>query len=246
MLSGLHWLRSAQHKFSHELVYLGFLITETTYCLPVQYGKTYLLRIVNAILNEELFFSVAEHNLTIVGTDGAYTKPIITNYIMLTPGQTMDVLLTTNQSPRNYYMAARTFISSPLPFHHGTTTGILQYTNCCHSPFSILQYTSCCNSLLSPLFPTTLPNYKDEAAALTFIRRLRSLASKEYPIDVPKNIDTQIIMTVSLTLLPTPEASCGREIGDRCSASLNNISWVMPYTAILQSYYRYSLIFYFQ
>lgn len=158
----------------------------------------------------------------------------------------MDILLTTNQPPNNYYMAARTFISGPLPFHKGTTTGILQYTNCCFVPFSILdQYTGCCNnSLPSPLFPITLPNYKDTAAALALIRRLRSLADGEYPIDVPKNISTRMVITVSLSLLPSLEASCGREAGERCSASLNNISWVMPYTAILQAYYRY-IISYF-
>ncbi|RVW20481.1 putative laccase-9 [Vitis vinifera] len=210
---------------------------ETTYRLLVQYGKTYLLRIVNAILNEELFFSVAEHNLTIVGTDGAYIKPVITNYIMIIPGQTLDVLVTANQPPSNYYMAARAFVSGTFSFHNGTTTGIFQYTNCCSLPLSILQYTSCCSPRLSPSFPN-LPSYKDSAAALTFTKSLRSLANQDYPVYVPQNINTQIIMTVSLNLLPTPEASCARVVGNRCSGGLNNISWVMPSTAILQTYYR--------
>jgi laccase len=49
----------------------------------VEYGKTYLLRIINAVMNEEQFFAIAQHNLTVVGADGAYTKPITTNYIMI-------------------------------------------------------------------------------------------------------------------------------------------------------------------
>lgn len=65
----------------------------------VDYGKTYLLRITNAIMNEEMFFIVANHNLIVVRTDGAYIKPITSSYMMITPGQTMDVLITANQSP---------------------------------------------------------------------------------------------------------------------------------------------------
>ncbi|KAI7980283.1 Laccase-14 [Camellia lanceoleosa] len=57
------------------------------------FGKTYLLRIINSIMNEEMFFMVADHNLTVVGMDGAYLKPIKSDYIMITPGQTMDVLI---------------------------------------------------------------------------------------------------------------------------------------------------------
>ncbi|KAJ9675415.1 hypothetical protein PVL29_024369 [Vitis rotundifolia] len=53
--------------------------------LVVNYGKTYLLRIINSIMNEEMFFMVAKHSLTIVGTNGAYIKPIKTSYIMITP-----------------------------------------------------------------------------------------------------------------------------------------------------------------
>ena len=37
-------------------------------------GKTYLLRIVNAAFNDELFFSIADHNLTVVDVDAIYVK----------------------------------------------------------------------------------------------------------------------------------------------------------------------------
>ncbi|CAA0807629.1 Laccase-11 [Striga hermonthica] len=37
-----------------------------TYAIEVEQGKTYLLRIVNAALNDELFFAVAGHTLTVI------------------------------------------------------------------------------------------------------------------------------------------------------------------------------------
>ncbi len=77
----------------------------------VDYGKTYLLRVVNAVMNAELFFAVAGHNLTVVGMDGHYIKPISTSYIMISPGQTMNVLLTANQTLGHYYIAARQYSS---------------------------------------------------------------------------------------------------------------------------------------
>ncbi|PHT96077.1 hypothetical protein T459_03959 [Capsicum annuum] len=43
-----------------------------TFKLEVEYGKTYLLRMINSAMNEILFFAVAEHKLTVVGTDGSY------------------------------------------------------------------------------------------------------------------------------------------------------------------------------
>uniref|UniRef100_F6GYC5 Plastocyanin-like domain-containing protein n=1 Tax=Vitis vinifera TaxID=29760 RepID=F6GYC5_VITVI len=47
-----------------------------TFKLTVDHGKTYLLRIINAALQEALFFSIAKHKMTVVGTDGSYTKPL--------------------------------------------------------------------------------------------------------------------------------------------------------------------------
>jgi laccase len=45
-------------------------------------------------MNEKMFFGIAEHTIALVGQDSAYTKPITMDYIMITPGQTMEVLLT--------------------------------------------------------------------------------------------------------------------------------------------------------
>ncbi|KAM4131208.1 hypothetical protein ACJW30_01G160500 [Castanea mollissima] len=83
---------------------------EGTYRWQVDYGKTYLLRLVNAAMNEELYFAIAQHNLTVVGLDGSYVKPVITGFVMISPGQTMDMLVTANQPLGRYYMAARQYM----------------------------------------------------------------------------------------------------------------------------------------
>ncbi|KAG5538910.1 hypothetical protein RHGRI_019453 [Rhododendron griersonianum] len=100
-----------------------------TYKLNVQHGQTYLLRIINAALNTVLFFAIAKHNLTVVGADASYTKPLTTNYLTVGPGQSYDALLHADQSPNHqYYMAARAYSSAAAAlFDNTTTTAIVQY-----------------------------------------------------------------------------------------------------------------------
>ncbi|KAK4601574.1 hypothetical protein RGQ29_010935 [Quercus rubra] len=198
--------------------------TDTSYKLTVEYGKTYLLRLVNAVMNEEMFFGIAKHNFTVVAHDGAYIKPVTTSYIMITPGQTMDILLTANQSPSHYYIAATPFFDSNAPYDSTNTSAILQYTG---------NYT-----LPSSIPYPTLPNVTDQDAADNFTTRIRSLASAEHPINVPENITTQIFIAVSVNQILYANASCGGPNGNRLAASLNNGIFVTPSIDILQAYYR--------
>ncbi|KAF7800901.1 laccase-4 [Senna tora] len=80
----------------------------------VEQGNTYLLRIVNAALNEELFFKIAGHQLTVVEVDAVYTKPFKTDTIVIAPGQTTNVLLTTNRGTGKYLVAASPFMDAPI------------------------------------------------------------------------------------------------------------------------------------
>lgn len=84
-------------------------------------NKTYLLRIINAALNDELFFAVANHNLTIVEIDGVYTKPFVTKAVVVAPGQTTNILLTTDQTPDStgmFIMAATPYLNTVFPFNN--------------------------------------------------------------------------------------------------------------------------------
>ncbi|KAM7514630.1 hypothetical protein LguiA_004213 [Lonicera macranthoides] len=78
----------------------------------VERGKTYLLRMVNAGMNNIFFFAIANHTLTVVGVDASYVKPLNTTYIAMSPGQTIDLLLEANQPLGRYYMAAKAYNSA--------------------------------------------------------------------------------------------------------------------------------------
>ncbi|KAL8521066.1 hypothetical protein ACS0TY_011566 [Phlomoides rotata] len=196
---------------------------QDTFRLKVKAGKTYLLRVVNADMEENLFFAIAQHKLTLVGTDGFYTKPFLTHYIMITPGQSMDLLMTANQPPNHlYYLAASPYSSAfGSGFDASKTTAILHYQNASHDP------------LLPSLFP-----YNYTRASTEFSRRLRSLATKQHPIEVPRDVDTHLLITVSVNLINcTGSIPCTGPFGKRFSASLNNISFVPPRVDVLQAYY---------
>lgn len=229
-LSGI--VKSLKIQLSYVILKILILtclicIAATTFKMIVEHGKTYLLRIISAVMNEENFFGIANHKLTVVGHDGAYIKPITTDYIMITPGQTFDVLVTANQIPSHYYMAASPFFDSGVGFDNTTATAIFQYNGNYSIPSSI------------PL--PNLPNIADDVAANSFTARVKSLETKNYPIDVPKKINQHIYVTVCVNQSPCPvNWICLGPNGNKLSASLNNVSFVTPAIDILKAYYRYS------
>ncbi|KAG7942848.1 hypothetical protein I3843_15G007600 [Carya illinoinensis] len=179
---------------------------ETTYRFPVQYGKTYLLRVAGGAI------------------DAAYIKPITTDYVMMTPGQTMDILLTADQDPSYYYIVATPFVDADVPYNSSNTLAILQYAGNYTPPSS-------------PSYPS-LPNVTDRDAVKNFTTRIRALASIEHSINVPKEIDMKIFIAVSINEIFCPDESCEGPNGNRLSASLNNISFLTPTIDILQAYYN--------
>ncbi|CAN6239424.1 unnamed protein product [Urochloa humidicola] len=206
-----------------------------TFRTLVEHGKTYLLRIINAGLTNEMFFGVAGHRLTVVGTDGRYLKPFTVDHVMISPGQTMNVLLeadrVTNDSSGNnrYYMAARTFTTNPqLEVNNSTATAILEYTDA--QP-----------SAGPPDFPN-LPAVGDTAAATAYTAQLRSLVTKDHPVDVPTHVDEHMLVTLAVNLLPCgANETCDGPGGNRLAASLNNVSFVSPAVDILGAYYHHSI-----
>ncbi|KAB2635360.1 laccase-14-like [Pyrus ussuriensis x Pyrus communis] len=199
---------------------------ETTYRMSVDYGKTYLLRIVNSVQNIDMFFAIADHNLILVGMDGSYVKPIVSSYIMITPGQTMDVLVTANKSLGHYYMFASPYYDGEADdFDKSIASAIFQY-NGNYTPPS------------SPIYPTNIPGFYDIGSASNFVKQFRSLASAEHSIDVPLNVTTRMFVTVSIGMLHCPNRSCAGPEGNRISSGLNNISFANPSVDVLQAYYR--------
>ena len=103
-----------------------------TFRLKVKPGKTYMLRLINAALNDELFFAVANHTLTVVEVDAVYVKPFTVRTLVISPGQTTNVLLNTKPAypGANFYMFARPYSTiRPGTFDNSTVAGILEYHN---------------------------------------------------------------------------------------------------------------------
>ncbi|KAM3729850.1 hypothetical protein ACB098_12G041900 [Castanea mollissima] len=198
---------------------------ESTYRWQVEHGKTYLLRLVSAVMNVEIYFAIAQHNLTVVGMSGSYVKPILTDVVMISPGQTMDVLVTANQPLGRYYMAARQYDS--------IRQGVKNYDK--ENVTAILEYKGNYTPSVSPSFPNNLPTYADFNPAIEFMKRIRSLANKDHPINVPQNITTRMYVTASENNVLV---DLGGENVTALASSLNNISWVNPTTDVLLAYYR--------
>ncbi|KAL8161050.1 hypothetical protein V2J09_012539 [Rumex salicifolius] len=184
-----------------------------TVIVPIKTGETHLLRVINAALNQELFFSVANHKMTVVGGDASYVKPFTTNVIMVGPGQTTDVLIKADQKPGRYYMAAKPYQSaSNAPFDNTTATAILSYIS---APSS------------KPV-KAHLPAFNDTNVVTKFTNNFRSPRK----VLIPREIDENLFFTVGLGLHGCPpgvnKLRCQGPNGTRFMASMNNISFVLP------------------
>jgi laccase len=199
--------------------------------VQVQQGKTYLLRVINAALHNEYFFAIANHQLTVVGTDGSYTKPFSTDYIMITPGQTMDLLLKADQlrdssCPSRYYIVTRPY------------NGNLNVRFDATFATAILEYTTSTNTFPSVPILAFLPEINDTNAATAFVDGLHSLASWDHPVDVPMTIDEHMYISIAVNAVPCPgDSNCTGPLKGKLAASLNNASFLNPPIDVLDAYY---------
>ncbi|KAG2673181.1 hypothetical protein I3760_13G077500 [Carya illinoinensis] len=207
-----------------------------TFKLKVKPGKTYLLRLINAALNDELFFSISNHTLTVVEADAIYVKPFETNIVLIAPGQTTNVLLKTKADFPNatFFMTARPYVTGLGTFDNSTVAGILEY----EFPTKTLRDLAANSIRKLPLFKPVLPPLNDTSFATNFTNRLRSLASAQFPANVPQKVDRRFFFTVGLGTSPCQHnQTCQGPNGTRFAASVNNISFALPTTALLQSHF---------
>uniref|UniRef100_A0A6N2KJU8 Laccase n=1 Tax=Salix viminalis TaxID=40686 RepID=A0A6N2KJU8_SALVM len=205
-----------------------------TFKLKVKPGKTYLLRLVNAALNDELFFSIANHSLTVVEADAVYVKPFKTQIVLITPGQTTNVLLKAKAKAPNstFLMAARPYATGPASFDNTTTAGVLEYDR---NPSATKTKSK---SKKLPLLKPSLPVFNDTTFATAFVKKIRSLANARFPANVPRKVDRRFFFTVGLGLLPcSKNKTCQGPNNTMFSASVNNVSFVQPNIALLQSHF---------
>lgn len=191
--------------------------TKDTYALAVEPDKTYLLRIINAALNDQVFFSIGNHPLKVVEVDAVYTKPFETKAIAISPGQTTNVLLDTSKKTGRYFMTVRAFMDAPITVDNLTSAGIIQYIE-----------TPNTSNIIMPV----IPKINDTAFYTNFSSSIKSLNSPEYPAKVPQTVDRNLFFTVGLAL-----DTCSTCVnGSRAAASINNVSFVMPTIALLQAH----------
>ncbi|XVE79688.1 hypothetical protein DITRI_Ditri14bG0077900 [Diplodiscus trichospermus] len=206
-----------------------------TFKLKVKPGKIYLLRLINAALNDELFFSIANHTLTVVEADAVYVKPFETETILIAPGQTTNVLLETKPRYPNatFFMTARPYVTGQGTFDNSTVAGILEYElrpNSLHSSSISMKKLA--------LFKPILPALNDTFFASNFASKLRSLATSQFPANVRQKVDKQFVFTVGLGTSPCLQnQTCQGLNGTMFAASVNNVSFAMPTTAMLQAHF---------
>lgn len=180
-------------------------------------GKTYLLRIVNAALNNQFFFKVAHHNMTVVAIDASYTVHYDTDVVVIGPGQTVDVLLKVSQPIGSYYMVAHPYDS---------TNGLLMFDNT--TTTAILEYENAKLATIPPVMPI-LPAFNDTPMAHKFFSNLTGLTSGRFWDSPVMDVDEHMFMTIGLGLV-----SCGRNatcqglFNQSFAASISNYSFTNP------------------
>ncbi|CAA3007890.1 L-ascorbate oxidase homolog [Olea europaea subsp. europaea] len=88
-------------------------------------GKTYMFRVSNMGLSTSFNFRIQGHKMKLVEVEGSNVMQNIYDSLDVHVGQSLSVLVTLDQPPKDYYIVASTrFIRKVL-----TTTAVLHYTN---------------------------------------------------------------------------------------------------------------------
>lgn len=188
---------------------------DQNYKLKVKQGKTYLLRIINAALNEQHFFKIANHSFTVVAMDAIYTEHYNTDVVVLAPGQTVDVLLKTNQVIDSYYMVMTPYRSSSVGTTNITTRGVVVYDGASQTK--------------APIMPI-MPDNHDTPTAHKFYTNVTGLTTGPHWVPVPRKVDEHMFITFGIGLEQCINPGPGRcvVLNSRLSANMNNESFALP------------------
>ncbi|KAK1396575.1 hypothetical protein POM88_006438 [Heracleum sosnowskyi] len=131
--------------------------TQNAFQLSVDSEKSYMLRIVNVALNEELLFKIVGHKLTVVEVNATCVQPFKTDTILISPGQTTNVIVDADQNSGKYLVAVSPFMDSPIAVDNVTSTATLHYTGTLANTPTYFQKatTTKCHPHCRKLFPIT-------------------------------------------------------------------------------------------
>ncbi|XAR57827.1 L-ascorbate oxidase [Bertholletia excelsa] len=88
-------------------------------------GKTYMFRISNLGFSTSFNFRIQGHQMKLVEVEGSHVLQNMYDSLDLHVGQSMSVLVTLDQPPKDYYIVASTRFTKPVL----TATALLHYTN---------------------------------------------------------------------------------------------------------------------
>ncbi|KAL8044418.1 hypothetical protein ABFX02_08G045300 [Erythranthe guttata] len=88
-------------------------------------GKTYMFRVSNIGLSTSFNFRIQGHKLKLVEVEGSHVLQNIYDSLDVHVGQSITILVTLNQSPKDYYIVASTRFTQTVL----TATAVLHYTN---------------------------------------------------------------------------------------------------------------------
>ncbi|CAM6128117.1 unnamed protein product [Calypogeia fissa] len=217
--------------------YYNCSATEGVSTIYVVTGKTYLLRIVNAALNTEMFFAIANHPLTVVEADSNYVKPFtVTEGIVIAPGQTMNVLVTANQLPGTYYMVGKSHLTLLVTDPQAIPPAALPFVLADVPPIptnGFFQYSGAPVLAPNSTFYPTLPVMNDTVYSDNFANSLKTLN----PEMVPSGNNVRHLFYTVGTGTELCSTCAPQEAGFRLTGEVNNISFVNPTISILQAYY---------
>ena len=95
--------KGAYHKYMRDniTVYTPYEV------FNVQLGRRYRFRVITNSLNTcPILFSIDNHNLTVIASDGSPLEPYTIDSIVLYSGERYDIIVHTNQDVRSYWMRA--------------------------------------------------------------------------------------------------------------------------------------------
>ena len=143
-------------------------------------------------------FSINDHKLRVMGTDGYLVEPVEVDYIAIHSGERYDFLLEASQTSGDYWMKAETFgidrtssESAPYEFFNYTAEAILHYSgldkprsteyqSIPHSP----RDCSPCQMLNCP-FGQFHPSYNIDCISVDTLRLVQATPSSEMPDETP-------------------------------------------------------------
>ena len=167
----------------------------------VEQGQIYRFRLIHTGTMYGLRFSIHNHTLKVMATDGYLVEPVEVDYIAIHSGERYDFLLEANQGSGDYWMKAETFeidvgssSSAPYSFFEHSGEAILhysgsdkprstEYVNISSSPRQCTQDNPC--TMLNCPFGHYHPSYNIECIGVEHLRLAEPTPDSEMPDESP-------------------------------------------------------------